>query len=152
MRIWYTNIILRMYFSHGACVPAVSIFIPGSWASFPCFCGAHRKLLRSPWNLVVCNLRSIQNSSRLSDGCIFIISRHSRWVFKYFPLGSTITFACIFGIWARKNTTFYFTLSFRCFRLNETVLETTETKQADSQLSFAPKIIEIHLLVFQCFF
>ena len=57
----------------------VSIFIPGSWASFSCFCGARRKLLRSPWNLVVCNLRSIQNSSRLSDGCIFFISRHSGW-------------------------------------------------------------------------
>ena len=48
-----------------------------------------------------------------------------------------------------KNTTFYFTQSFRCFRLNETVLKTTETKQAESQLSFAPKIIEIHLLVFE---
>ena len=66
-----------------------------------------------------------------------------------FHLGSTITFASIFGIWARKNTTFYFTEGFRCFRLNETVLETTETKQADSQLCFAQKIIEIHSLVFE---
>ena len=48
-----------------------------------------------------------------------------------------------------KNTTFYFTESFRSFQLNETVLETTETKQADSQLYFAPKIIKIHLLVFE---
>ena len=29
------------------------------------------------------------------------------------------------------------------------MLETAETKQADSQLHFAPKIIEIHLLVFE---
>ena len=48
-----------------------------------------------------------------------------------------------------KNTTFYFTESFRCSRVNKSVLETTETKQADSQLCFAPKIIEIHLLVFE---
>ena len=48
-----------------------------------------------------------------------------------------------------KSTTFYFTESFRSFPLNETVLETTETKQADSQLHFAPKIIKIHLLVFE---
>ena len=48
-----------------------------------------------------------------------------------------------------KNTTFYFTESVRCFQLNETVLETTKTKKADSQLHFAPKIIKIHLLVFE---
>ena len=48
-----------------------------------------------------------------------------------------------------KNTTFYFTESFWCTRLNKSVVETTETKQADSQLHFAPKIIEIHLLVFE---
>ena len=29
------------------------------------------------------------------------------------------------------------------------MLETTETKQTDSQLHFATKIIEIHLLVFE---
>ena len=47
----------------------------------------------------------------------------------------------------RENrNTFYFTESFRCFRLNKSVLETTETKQADSQLHFAPKIIEIRSL------
>ena len=46
-----------------------------------------------------------------------------------------------------KSTTFYFTESFRCFQLNKTVLETTETKQADSQLHFAPKIIKIGSLV-----
>ena len=28
-------------------------------------------------------------------------------------------------------------------------MHTTETKQADSQLYFAPKIIKIHLLVFE---
>ena len=45
-----------------------------------------------------------------------------------------------------KSTTFYFTESFRSFQLNETVLETTETKQTAYQLYFAPKIIENHLL------
>ena len=53
------------------------------------------------------------------------------------------------GFGQGKSTTIYFAESFRCFRLNETVLKTTETKQAESQLSFAPKIIEIHLLVFE---
>ena len=48
-----------------------------------------------------------------------------------------------------KNNTFYFTESFCCFRLNKSVLETTETKQTNSQLHFAPKIIETHLLVFE---
>ena len=48
-----------------------------------------------------------------------------------------------------KHNTFYFTESFWCFRLNKSVLETTETKQADSQLYFAPKIIKNHLLVFE---
>ena len=38
---------------------------------------------------------------------------------------------------------------FCCFRLNKSVLETAEINQADSQLHFAPKIIEIHLLVFE---
>ena len=45
--------------------------------------GSHRKLLRSLWNLVVYNLRSIQNSYRRSDGRIFIISIHSKWFFKH---------------------------------------------------------------------
>ena len=48
-----------------------------------------------------------------------------------------------------KNNTFYFTESFRCFRLNKSVLETKETKQTDSQLCFAPKNIKIHLVVFE---
>ena len=48
-----------------------------------------------------------------------------------------------------KNNTFDFTKSFCCFRLNKSELETTETKQARSQLYFAPKIIKIHLLVFE---
>ena len=48
-----------------------------------------------------------------------------------------------------KNNTFYFTESFRCFRLNKSVLETTETKHAGSQFYFAPKNIKIHLLVFE---
>ena len=48
-----------------------------------------------------------------------------------------------------KNTTFYFTESFRCFRLNKSVLETKETKQADSQLCFAPKNIKTDLVVFE---
>ena len=63
--------------------------------------------------------------------------------------GKHTTFTYNFGNWARKNTTFYFAKSFCCFRLNKSVLETAETKQADSQLHFAPKIIEIHLLVFE---
>ena len=48
-----------------------------------------------------------------------------------------------------KHNTFYFTESFRCFRLNKSALETIETKQADSLLCFAPKTIKIHLLVFE---
>ena len=48
-----------------------------------------------------------------------------------------------------KHNTFYFAESFRCFRLNKSVLETTETKQTDSQLHFALKIIKICLVVFE---
>ena len=48
-----------------------------------------------------------------------------------------------------KHTTFDFPERFRCFRLNKSVLETAETKQPDSQLHFTPKIIKIHLLVFE---
>ena len=47
------------------------------------------------------------------------------------------------------NNTFDFTESVCCFRLNKSVLETAETKQSDSQLYFAPKIVKIHLLVFE---
>ena len=48
-----------------------------------------------------------------------------------------------------KNNTFDVTESVCCFRLNKSELETAETKQARSQLYFAPKIIKIHLLVFE---
>ena len=48
-----------------------------------------------------------------------------------------------------QNTTFYFLVSFHCFRLNKIVLETTETKQAESQFYFASKIIQIYLVVFE---
>ena len=48
-----------------------------------------------------------------------------------------------------KHNTFYFTESVCCFRPNKSVLETTETKQADSQLHFTPTIIKNHLLVFE---
>ena len=48
-----------------------------------------------------------------------------------------------------KNTTFYFLRTFRCFRVNKSVLETKETKQVDSQLHFAPKIIKFYLVVFE---
>ena len=48
-----------------------------------------------------------------------------------------------------KNITFYFTKSFRCVRLNKSVLETKETKQTRLHLCFPPKIIKIHLLVFE---
>ena len=48
-----------------------------------------------------------------------------------------------------KNNTFDFTESFWCFRLNKSLLEISETKQADSQLCFAPRNIKIYLLVFE---
>ena len=48
-----------------------------------------------------------------------------------------------------KNTTFYFTESFRCVRLNKSVLETKETKQTRLHLYFAPKIIKIRLVAFE---
>ena len=48
-----------------------------------------------------------------------------------------------------KNNTFDFTESVCCFRLNKSELERTETKQADSELHFTPKNINIHLLVFE---
>ena len=48
-----------------------------------------------------------------------------------------------------KNKTFDFVESVCCFRLNKSEPETAETKQADSQLHFAPKNIKIHLLVFE---
>ena len=48
-----------------------------------------------------------------------------------------------------KYGVFFFPQSFRCFQQNKSVLETTETKQANSQLHFATKIIKIQLLVFE---
>ena len=48
-----------------------------------------------------------------------------------------------------KINSFYFTERFCCFQLNKRVLETAETKQADSQLYFAPKIIKFHLIFFE---
>ena len=48
-----------------------------------------------------------------------------------------------------KNNTFDFAESVCCFRLSKSELETAETKQADSQLHFAPKIIKIGSLVFE---
>ena len=48
-----------------------------------------------------------------------------------------------------QNTTFYFLDSFCCFRLNKSVLGTNETKQVDSQLHFAPKIIKFCLVIFE---
>ena len=48
-----------------------------------------------------------------------------------------------------KNNTFDFAESVCCFRLNKSELETAETKQAGSQLHFAPKIFKSHLLVFE---
>ena len=65
----------------------------------------------------------------------------------YRPLSSLVPTSLEAG--QGKSNTFYFTESFCCFRLNKNVLETAETKEADSQLHFAPKIIEIHLLVFE---
>ena len=54
-----------------------------------------------------------------------------------------------FEIGHEKYTNFYFTQRFRYFLLNKSVLETTERKQADSQLHFAPTIIKNYLLVFE---
>ena len=48
-----------------------------------------------------------------------------------------------------KNSTFSFTERFCYFRLNKSLLEISETKQADSQLCFAPRNIKIYLLVFE---
>ena len=48
-----------------------------------------------------------------------------------------------------QNTTFYFLVSFHCFRLNKIVLDTIETKQAESQFYFAPKNIQFYLVVFE---
>ena len=48
-----------------------------------------------------------------------------------------------------KYTIFYFLESFCYFRLNKSVLQLKKTKQADSQLYFAPKNIKIHLVVFE---
>ena len=73
----------------------------------------------------------------------FLASRHSRlW-------GRVPKLVTSLELGREKHNTFYFTESFRCFRLNKSVLETTETKQADSLLCFAPKTIKIHLLVFE---
>ena len=80
---------------------------------------------------------------------ISIISYFFRDIGHRLTRPCTDTFAYIFGTWARKTNTFYFTESVRCFQLNKSVLETTETKQAGSQLHFAPKIIKIHSLVFE---
>ena len=74
---------------------------------------------------------------------------HNSLIFQVFSPRYDFFFAYTFGIWTRKNTTFYFTESFRCFRLNKSVLETKETKQADSQLYFAPENFKIHLVVFE---
>ena len=49
----------------------------------------------------------------------------------------------------REKHNFFFAESFRCFHLNKSVLETKETKHADSQLCFAPKNIKIYLVVFE---
>ena len=73
----------------------------------------------------------------------FLTSRHSRLWGRVPKLVTSLEFA------REKPNTFYFTERFRCFRHNKSVLETTETKQADSLLCFASKTIKIHLLVFE---
>ena len=90
-------------------------------------------LVDVPWWMMICPL-FLYN---------FLTSRHSRlW-------GRVPKLVTPLEVGWEKHSTFYFTESFRCFRLNKSVLETTETKQADSQLCFAQKIIKIHLLVFE---
>ena len=73
---------------------------------------------------------------------------HNSLIFKVFPPTSLPT-SLEFG--QGKNTTFYFLRTFRCFRVNKSVLETKETKQVtlDSQLHFPPKIIKLYLVVFE---
>ena len=48
-----------------------------------------------------------------------------------------------------KSITFRFTESFRCVRLNKSVVETKETKQTRHHLYFASKIIKIRLVTFE---
>ena len=43
----------------------------------------------------------------------------------------------------------FFLSTFRCFRWNESILETTETKHTDSKLHFGTRNIEFRLLVFE---
>ena len=89
----------------------------------------------------------VRLSTFQGGGCVYI---HYFQIFQVvFHRGRLIHLPPSLEFGQGKNTTFYFTESFRCFQLNKTVLETTETKQADSQLHFAPKIIKIHLLVFE---
>ena len=87
-------------------------------------------LIDVPWRMMICPL--------------FIYNFfHSRLWGRVPKLATPLEFG------REKTNTFYFTESFRCFRFNKSVLETTETKQADSQLCFAPKNIKNHLLVFE---
>ena len=51
--------------------------------------------------------------------------------------------------WEGESVVFNFGQSFCYFRHSKSVLETAEKIQVDSQLCFAPKIIKIHLLVFE---
>ena len=72
------------------------------------------------------------------------------WIFQVFsPKNRLTSLPTTLELGQGKSNTFYYTGSFRCFRLNKSVLETTETKQADSQFCFASKTIKIHLLVFE---
>ena len=90
-------------------------------------------LVDVPWWMMICPL-FLYN---------FLTSRHSRlW-------GRVPKLVTSLELGREKHNTFYFTESFRCFRLNKSVFKTTETKQADSLLCFAPKTIKIHLLVFE---
>ena len=90
-------------------------------------------LVDVPWRKMICPL-FLYN---------FLTSRHSRlW-------GRVPKLVTSLELGRGKHNTFYFTESFRSFRLNKSVLETTETKQTNSQLHFAPTIIKIHLLVFE---
>ena len=72
---------------------------------------------------------------------------HNSLIFQVFSPRYDFFLPTLLEFGEGKNTTFYFTESFRCFRLNKSVLETKETNQADSQLYFAPKNFKIHLVV-----
>ena len=130
-------------------LPAVSGSNTRFWGGVSCIGGASLNITRItqkwvwnnfsswlvdvPWWMMICPLYLYN----------FLTSWHSRLWERVPNLVTSLELG------RGKHNTFYFTESVRSFRLNKSVLETTETKQADSQLHFASKIIKNHLLVFE---